>query len=139
MSRIKNTFTYKIPDDYVAQTSVNDSSASFTYRGPQYLELTVDKITNTVTSACEASFEEFTNQSGDNIIVVSHYDYPIETATLWGGLALDSSDQDSDVFPHRTIELPDGDANHVFKYPWPPFPWKAYEASTMQYLSLIHI
>lgn len=133
MSRIINTFTYKIPDDYVAQTNVNDSSASFTYRGPQYLELTVDKATNIVTSAQEADFELFTNQVSDNTIVISHYDYPKETAALWGSLALDSSDQDSDVFPHRIIDLPDGDANHVFKYPWPPFPWKAYEASTMQY------
>lgn len=133
MSRIKNTFTYNIPDDYVAQTNVNDSSASFTYRGPQYLELTVNKETNIVSGAQEATFDDFANQVQDNTIIVSHYDYPLQTAILWGSLDEDSSDQDSDVFPHRTIDLPDGDANHVFKYPWPPFPWKAYEGSTMQY------
>jgi|TARA_B100001094_G_scaffold223563_1_gene217721 hypothetical protein len=133
MSRIKNTFTYKIPDDYVEQTNVNDSSASFTYRGPQYLELTTNKTTNIVTGASEASFEEFANQAGDNTIIISHYDYPVETAILWGNLSLDSSDQDSAAFPHKTINLPDGGDDHVFKYPWPPLPWKAFEASTMQY------
>lgn len=133
MSRIKNTFTYNIPDDYVAQTNVNDSSASFTYRGPQYLELTINKETNIVSSTQEATFDDFANQVQDNTIIVSHYDYPLETAILWGSLDEDSSDQDSDVFPHRTIDLPDGDANHVFKYPWPPLPWKAYEGSTVQY------
>lgn len=133
MSRIKNTFTYNIPDDYVAQTNVNDSSASFTYRGPQYLELTINKETNIVSSTQEATFDDFANHVQDNTIIVSHYDYPLETAILWGSLDEDSSDQDSDVFPHRTIDLPDGDANHVFKYPWPPLPWKAYEGSTVQY------
>jgi len=133
MSRIKNTFTYNIPDDYVAQTNVNDSSASFTYRGPQYLELTVNKETSIVSSAQEATFDDFATQVQDNTIIVSHYDHPLETAILWGSLDEDSSDQDSDVFPHRTIDLPDGDANHVFKYPWPPLPWKAYEGSTIQY------
>jgi len=133
MSRIKNTFTYNIPDDYVSQTNVNGSSASFTYRGPQYLELSINKENSVIMAVNEGSLEDWQTRHQDGKTMVSHYDYPLETAILWGRLSEDSSDQDSDVFPHRTIDLPDGDANHVFKYPWPPFPWKAYDNINVQW------
>lgn len=132
MSRIKNTFTYKIPDGYVEQTSVNDSSATFTYRGPQYLGIAVDKNNNVSGGAREETSESFLTQRPGDPVVISAYDHPLEAAILWGQLGVDSSDQDSSAYPHLTVNLPDGDDNHVYKAPWPPLPWKAYE-STMQY------
>ena len=134
MGNIIQTFTYKIPDDYTEQTSVNDSSASFTYRGPQFLELDVKKD-GSVGGAREADAEMYAMQNDHGEIVISAHDHPLEAAVLWGSLAMDSSDQDSAAFSHRTINLPDGGDDHVFKYPWPPFPWKAYEASSLTWNS----
>ncbi|MAH08380.1 MAG: hypothetical protein CL961_01780 [Euryarchaeota archaeon] len=134
MVNIIQTFTYKIPDDYTEQTSVNDSSASFTYRGPQFLELHVNKD-GSVGGAKEADAEMYAMQNENGDIVISAHDHPLEAAVLWGSLAMDSSDQDSAAFPHKTINLPDGGDDHVFKYPWPPFPWKAYEASSLTWNS----
>lgn len=134
MVNIIKTFTYKIPDDYVEQTSVNDSSASFTYRGPQFLELHVSKD-GKVTSALEASAEDNAMQGDNGEIIISAHDHPLEASVMWGSLAMDSSDQDSAAYPHKTINLPDGGDDHVFKYPWPPFPWKAYDASSLTWNS----
>ena len=43
MSKVTKTFTFKVPDDYTLQEAANDSSVSFTYHGPQYLKIDLDK------------------------------------------------------------------------------------------------
>lgn len=129
MSHITRTFTYKIPDDYVSQTNVNDSSASFTYRGPHFLNINFNKNTGSVTSVSESTFEDYLNRTAEEVIV-SADDNLLIASILWGKLGEDSSDND---YPQKIINLPDGDDNHTYQYPWPPLPWKAYDAEDVRY------
>ena len=46
MSKVTKTFTFKVPDDYTLQEAANDSSVSFTYHGPHYLKIELDRNTS---------------------------------------------------------------------------------------------
>jgi len=51
MANITKTFTYALPDEYVAQTSDSNLTAEWTYEGPAFMWVFVDNATETLQTA----------------------------------------------------------------------------------------
>ena len=77
MSKVTKTFTFKVPDDYTLQEAENDSSVSFTYHGPHYLKVEIDK-NNRYLNTDEITLEDWTLERAQN---------PEENAVLINALA----------------------------------------------------
>tara|TARA_B100000212_G_scaffold134746_2_gene101295 strand:+ start:4202 stop:4888 length:687 start_codon:yes stop_codon:yes gene_type:complete len=125
MSKVTKTFTFKVPDDYTLQEAANDSSVSFTYHGPHYLKVYLDK-NNKFMDANETTLEEWTHEGfdgQDGAVLVNALATPLEASIFW-----EMKDSDVADLPQRTKTGPDG---LEYKYPWPLPPHKAYQRDEM--------
>ena len=125
-TEITKTFTYDIPDEYLAQTNSNGDTATATYTGPDKLYVFVDEATNKNTEAQQPPDEDF------------HYNPSTDTAPDGERVVtLDCAGADTLMcaifLPHTitltqsqvTVALPEGYGN--YQNPWPPYPDHAYE------------
>ena len=126
MSKVTKTFTFKVPDDYTLQEAANDSSVSFTYHGPKYLRVELDR-NNKYQDMHETTLEEWTLQKvenpDDNVVLINAVAQPLEASIFWAMKDSDISDLST-----RTKTGPDG---LECKNPWPLPPHKAYEKDDM--------
>ena len=122
MSKVTKTFTFKVPDDYTLQEAANDSSVSFTYHGPHFLRIELDR-NNKFLSTDETTLEEWTQEGGENAVLVNALATPLEASIFW-----EMKDSDVADLPQRTKTGPDG---LQYKYPWPLPPHKAYQKDEM--------
>jgi len=131
MAIVTKTFTYKIPDDYTLQTNDNDSSGTYTYRGPRYWEMTVSKD-NRITAMASLDLEdgdinEFIRLSGDIKVVDALVEPILVSCYHQHG---DSDDTIDGNLGYRTKTLPDG---LTYSNPHPVPPWKAYEVEDLKW------
>ena len=127
MIYVTKTFSYPIADDYTHLTDSNDSSATWTYKGPRYLDLELRPNGRVVDAIAMQNADEWTNTLEDD----EHQHLLIDANTQEGALIAsifnpnpDSDMSDSSVFPHITINLPDG---LVYKRIHPPSPDHTYD------------
>lgn len=127
MIYVTKTFSYPIADDYTHLTDSNDSSATWTYKGPRYLDLELRPNGRVVDAIAMQNADEWTNTLEDD----EHQHLLIDANTQEGALIAsifnpnpDSDMSDSSVFPHITINLPDG---LVYKRIHPPAPDHTYD------------
>lgn len=127
MIYVTKTFSYPIADDYTHLTDSNDSSATWTYKGPRYLDLELRPNGRVVDAIAMQNADEWTNTLEDD----AHQHLLIDANTQEGALIAsifnpnpDSDMSDSSVFPHITINLPDG---LVYKRIHPPSPDHTYD------------
>jgi len=126
MSKVTKTFTFKVPDDYTLQEAANDSSVSFTYHGPHYLKIELDR-NGKYLDMHETTLEDWTSekeqQANDNAVLINAVAQPLEASIFWG-----MKDSDISDLPTKTKTGPDG---LEYKYPWPLPPHKAYQVDDM--------
>lgn len=132
MEKTTKQFTYKIADDYTHLTDDNDSSASWTWKGPRFydVECNASYIVQNVTALEDPdNFEDTLSED--------EWHFLIDTNTAEGALIAsmydpnpDSDLGDSNVFPHRSIALPDG---LVYKRIHPPAPDHTYDRSKVKW------
>jgi hypothetical protein len=121
MSKVTKTFTFKVPDDYTLQEAENDSSVSFTYHGPHYLKVEIDR-NNHYLNTDEITLEDWTLERAENpeenAVLINALAQPLEASIFWAM-------KDSDVadLPTRTKTGPDG---LEYTYPWPLTPHRSY-------------
>ena len=126
MSKVTKTFTFKVPDDYTLQEAANDSSVSFTYHGPHYLKIELDR-NNRYSDTHETTLEEWTlenkEENNENAVLINAVAQPLEASIFWA-----MKDSDIADLPTKTKAGPDG---VEYKYPWPLPPHKAYQRDDM--------
>ena len=126
MSRVTKTFTYKVPDDYTLQEAENDSSVSFTYHGPKYLHVHLNKD-KTFAGALETTLNQWNEEEGvedhSDCLLINALAQPLEASIFWA-----MKDSDISDLPQKVKTGPDG---NQYSYPWPLVPHKAYEAEDM--------
>lgn len=129
MSKVTKTFTFKVPDDYTLQEAENDSSVSFTYHGPQYLHVHLNKE-NKFQTADETTLndwleEEARDEDHSNCLLINALAQPLEASIFWA-----MKDSDIADLPQRVKTGPDG---VTYQNPWPLPPHKAYEPHDMEW------
>jgi hypothetical protein len=132
MANVSKTFTYKLPDDYTLQTNDNDSSGTYTYKGPRYWELglsnnNIQTATPLVEIGVTTTLAEYLVDNPD-ITVVDANTHPLLVSIFHAHG--DSDDTIDGNLGYRTKTGPDG---VTYSNPHPVPPWKAYEASELEW------
>jgi len=132
MEKSTKQFTYKIADDYTHLTDENDSSATWTWKGPRYYDVECDASYTVRNITALEDPDNFQDTQTDE-----EWHFLIDTNTNEGALIAsifdpnpDSDMSDSDVFPHRSIILPDG---LVYKRIHPPAPDHTYDKQKIKW------
>jgi hypothetical protein len=133
MIYVTKTFSYPIADDYTHLTDSNDSSSTWTYKGPRYIDIELRPNGTVVDAIAMENADEWTNTLEDD----DHTHMLVDANTKEGALIAaifnpnpDSDMSDSSVFPHISIALPDG---LVYKRIHPPAPDHTYDKEKIQY------
>ncbi len=129
MATIRRIFTYKLADDYLAQTSDLMKSATWTYVGPDEFWIFIEKETGK-----PRCYNFFTKEMDGDIIptpidcIKYHVDANAEPllATLIGA----SEMVDGSTLPQFSEVLPNGE---TYSRPRDPMPDHTYEMSEMYY------
>ena len=133
MIYVTKTFSYPIADDYTHLTDSNDSSATWTYKGPRYIDVELRQNGTVVDAVAMENADEWSNTLDDD----DHTHLLVDANTQEGALIAsifnpnpDSDMSDSSVFPHISINLPDG---LVYKRIHPPSPDHTYDKERIQW------
>ncbi len=124
---IEKTFSYKLPDQYLYQTSNQNKTGRWTYRGPDKLWIFADEDTGKLRGAFHYTEKEDgatvpTPQGQIKILVEAEKD-PIIASMVYNSV-------DYGTLPHTTEQLPDG---AVYKCPNPTPPDHTYELTEIVY------
>lgn len=133
MIKVTKTFTYPVADDYTHLTDSNDSSGTWTYKGPRYIDVELRPNGTVVDATAMDNADEWSNTLEDD----NNEHLLVDANTADGALIAsifnpnpDSDTSDSAVFPHITINLPDG---LEYKRNHPPAPDHTYDKEKIKY------
>jgi|688.fasta_scaffold161764_2 hypothetical protein len=128
MNKITHTFTYDLPDDYLAQTNILGKVATWTYNGPDKIWIFLDKETNKIVG----NFLTEDDKGGEIPVPLDQYRIEIDPtvdpiiATLVGADEL----PDYATLEQYTEELPCG---NTYTRPLCPPPDHTYELLDITY------
>lgn len=129
MNKIKKTFTYDIPDDYLYQTNDLKKTAQWEYNGPDRLWVFVNKDTNMLDPSIMLTDDndgEICPTPLDKIKVMIDCNENPLLCTLVGG----DDRVDYSKLPQYIEELPNG---QEYQRPLDPPPDHTYDDQTIQY------
>ena len=139
------TFTYKIADDYLAQTASKNRTAEWTYEGPRYLFVFVNKETGLFQPSqhCSSSniaptavdIESINIRAGRDQIAV-FIDMGSETLTeeeaVIASMIFGKDTSAKSGYPQKTYKLK-GDPQVYYSRPEPPAPDHTYASNGIEY------
>lgn len=139
------TFTYKLPDDYLAQVNTEGKTAEWTYEGPRHLFVFVDKATglfrptqssiNFNSAPKESDFEMATVRAGRDQVAV-HIDMGAENLTeaeaVIGAIMFPKDTSAASGYPQKEYKL-EGDDQVYYARPEPTSPDHTYAADEIAY------
>ena len=137
------TFTYKVPDDYLAQTDALGLTASWTYEGPRWLFVFVDKASGKLlpSQSCiafnrppSADDTEHANvRAGvDEIAVLIDMNSPTDEEAIIGAIYFGKDTGKAAGYPQKEFKVA-GDDTVYYERPDPISPDHAYAADEIEY------
>ena len=137
------TFTYKVPDDYLAQTDSLGKTAEWTYDGPRWLFVFVDKETNKwiPSQSCIGMNREPTSgdiehanvRAGiDEIAVQIDMASPTDEEAIIGSILFPKDTGKASGYPQKDYKIT-GDDTVYYSRPEPISPDHAYAADEIEY------
>ena len=137
------TFTYKVPDDYLAQTDALGLTASWTYEGPRWLFVFVDKASGKLlpSQSCiafnrppSADDTEHANvrAGADEIAVLIDMNSPTDEEAIIGAIYFGKDTGKAAGYPQKEFKIAGDDTVH-YERPDPISPDHAYAADEIEY------
>jgi len=137
------TFTYKVPDDYLAQTDALGLTASWTYDGPRWLFVFVDKASGKLlpSQSCMAfnrqpnsgDIEHANTRAGvDEIAVLIDMNSPTDEEAIIASIYFGKDTGKAAGYPQKEYKIA-GDDTVYYERPDPISPDHAYAADEIEY------
>ena len=137
------TFTYKVPDDYLAQTDALGLTASWTYDGPRWLFVFVDKASGKLlpSQSCMAfnrqpnsgDIEHANTRAGvDEIAVLIDMNSPTDEEAIIASIYFGKDTGKAAGYPQKEYKIAGDDTVH-YERPDPISPDHAYAADEIEY------
>ena len=137
------TFTYKVPDDYLAQTDALGLTASWTYDGPRWLFVFVDKASGKLlpSQSCMAfnrppnsgDIEHANTRAGvDEIAVQIDMNSPTDEEAIIASIYFGKDTGKAAGYPQKEYKIA-GDDTVYYERPDPISPDHAYAADEIEY------
>ena len=137
------TFTYKVPDDYLAQTDALGLTASWTYDGPRWLFVFVDKASGKLlpSQSCMAfnrppnsgDIEHANTRAGvDEIAVQIDMNSPTDEEAIIASIYFGKDTGKAAGYPQKEYKIAGDDTVH-YERPDPISPDHAYAADEIEY------
>ena len=137
------TFTYKVPDDYLAQTDALGLTASWTYEGPRWMFVFVDKASGKLlpSQSCMAfnrqpnsgDIEHANTRAGvDEIAVLIDMNSPTDEEAIIASIYFGKDTGKAAGYPQKEYKIA-GDDTVYYERPDPISPDHAYAADEIEY------
>ena len=134
--RVRTTFKYDVPDDYLSQSNKERKQGTWTYVGPRYYHVEISPAGNIIEfepMEDPTAFRDRTIDGQEDLALSLSLDCADSESALLATICNanpDSDMADSSVFPHKSITLTNG---LVYKRPDPVCPNHTYERNLLRY------